>query len=236
VGKAVTFDTGGYTLKPKDGMLGMKYDKCGGTTVLGVMQAVARLKLRVPVVGVIAAAENMISGAAYRPDDIIKTMSGKTVEIVSADAEGRMVLCDALTHVQRTYKPRCIIDLATLTGGVVVALGYLRGGLFCNSESLRDALLRSADRTHERLWPLPMDDDYLDLLKGTDSDLKNSAGRDAHAIQGAVFLKQFVDAKVPWAHLDIAGTAHIDKDQTYCQRGATGFGVRLLIDYLGSLS
>jgi len=232
VGKAITFDTGGYSIKPKDGILGMKYDKCGGTAVLGTMQAVAALQPKVPVVAVIASAENMISGGAYRPDDIITTMSGKTVEIVSADAEGRMVLCDALTYAQQEFKPRAVIDLATLTGGVIIALGKLRAGLFCNHDGLRDALVESGRRTQELLWPLPMDDEYLELLKGTDSDLKNSSSRDAHAIQGAIFLKQFVDAKTAWAHLDIAGVADTDKDQAYCPKGATGFGVRLLADYL----
>jgi leucyl aminopeptidase len=232
VGKAITFDTGGYSIKTKDGILGMKYDKCGGTAVLGIMQAVASLKPNTPVVGVIAAAENMICGGAYRPDDIITTMSGQTVEIVSADAEGRMVLCDALTYVQRKYQPRTIIDLATLTGGVVVALGKHRAGLFCNDDQLRDALLASGDRTHERLWSMPIDDEYLEALKGDDSDLKNSGGREAHAILGAIFLKQFVDAGMPWAHLDIAGVADVDKDQPYCPKGGTGFGVRLLADYV----
>lgn len=235
IGKAITFDTGGYSIKPKDGILGMKYDKCGGTAVIGAMQAVAALKPRVPVVGIIAAAENMIAGNAYRPDDIITTMSGKTVQIVSADAEGRMVLCDALTYAQKNYKPRCMIDLATLTGGVVIALGNSAAGIFANDSQLERDLLAAGARTHERLWPLPMWDEYFDLLKGDDSDFKNSAGREAHAIQGAVFLKQFVDPKIPWAHLDIAGVADIEKDAAYCPKGATGFGVRLLADYIARL-
>ena len=233
VGKAITFDTGGYSIKPRDGIVGMKYDKCGGAAVLGVMRATAWLKPRTPVVGIVAAAENMISGKAYRPDDIIRTMSGKTVEIVSADAEGRLVLCDALTYAQSEYKPRAIIDLATLTGGVLVALGKHRAGLFCNDDRLRSALTASGARTCELLWPMPLDDEYLEALKGTDSDLKNSGGRSAHAILGAMFLKQFIAPKVRWAHLDIAGVADVDKDQPYCPKGATGFGVRLLADYLG---
>jgi len=235
VGKAITFDTGGYSIKPKDGILGMKYDKCGGMAVIGVLQAAAALKLKTPVVGVIAAAENMIAGNAYRPDDIITTLSGKTVQIVSADAEGRMVLCDGITYAQQKYKPRCIIDLATLTGGVVIALGNSAAGIFANDATLEKDLIEAGKRTHERLWPLPMWDEYFDLLKGDDSDFKNSAGREAHAIQGAVFLKQFVDPKIPWAHLDIAGTADVEKDTPYCPKGATGFGVRLLVDYLQDL-
>jgi leucyl aminopeptidase len=235
VGKAITFDTGGYSIKPKDGILGMKYDKCGGMAVIGAMQALAALKVNVPVVGIIAAAENMIAGNAYRPDDIITTMSGKTVQIVSADAEGRMVLCDALTYAQKTYKPRCMIDLATLTGGVVIALGHAAAGVFANDEALERGLIEAGQRTHERLWPLPMWDEYFELLKGDDSDFKNSAGREAHATQGAIFLKQFVDEKAPWAHLDIAGVADIEKDAAYCPKGATGFGVRLLVDYIRNL-
>ena len=235
VGKAVTFDTGGYSLKDKDGIVGMKYDKCGGMAVVGAMRAVAALKPRTPVVGVIAAAENMISGEAYRPNDIITTMSGKTVEIISTDAEGRLVLADALTYAQQTYRPRAIIDLATLTGGVVVALGAVRAGLFANDSKLADALTSAGDRVHERLWRLPLDDDYYDLIKGDDSDLKNSGGRSAHPIIGGMFLKQFVDDRVPWAHLDIAGTATCDKDEPCCPKGATGFGVRLLVNYIERL-
>jgi leucyl aminopeptidase len=199
------------------------------------MQAVAACRPKTPVVGLIAAAENMVSGKAYRPNDILTTMSGKTVEIISADAEGRLVLCDALTYAQRKYSPRCMIDLATLTGGVVVALGRVVAGVFCNDETLQDALIESGRRVHERLWPLPMWDEYFDLIKGDDSDFKNSGGRDAHACIGAVFLKQFVEAKVPWAHLDIAGVADTDKDLAYCPKGATGFGVRLLLDYIQGL-
>ncbi|MCB9849530.1 MAG: leucyl aminopeptidase [Phycisphaerales bacterium] len=235
VGKAITFDTGGYSIKTKDGILGMKYDKCGGMAVLGAMQAVATLKPKVPVVGVIAAAENMIDGAAYRPDDIITTLSGKTVQIVSADAEGRMVLCDALTYAQQKYKPRAMIDLATLTGGVVVSLGSVAAGIFSNDEALQKSLIDAGQRTHERLWPLPLWDEYLDLLAGDDSDIKNSGNREAHAVQGGIFLKQFVSDDVPWAHLDIAGVADIPKDSAYCPKGATGFGVRLLMEYVATL-
>jgi leucyl aminopeptidase len=235
VGKAVTFDSGGYSIKDKNNIVGMKYDKCGGMTVLGVMRAASELEIGVPVVGAVAAAENMISSRAYRPNDIITTMSGKTVEIISTDAEGRMVLADALTWVQQQYKPRAIIDLATLTGGVVVALGKVLAGIFSNEDELRDRLMASGERTFERLWPLPMHDDYFEGLKSDDCDFKNSAGREGHASLAAVFLKQFVDQKIPWAHLDIAGVASIDKAGPYCPPGGTGFGVRLLCDYLERL-
>ncbi len=235
VGKAITFDTGGYSLKDKNGIVGMKYDKCGGMAVIGALKAAAALKVKTPVVGIIAAAENMISGEAYRPNDIVKTMSGKTVEIISTDAEGRMVLADALTYAQKHYKARAVIDLATLTGGVVVALGSTRAGLFSNNDALADRLFASGERAHERLWRLPLDDEYLDLIKGDDSDLKNSGGRHAHPIIGGIFLKQFIEGKTPWAHLDIAGVGDTEKDLPYCPKGATGFGVRLLIDYLAGL-
>jgi len=235
VGKAVTFDTGGYSIKDKTGIVGMKYDKCGGMAVIGAMRALADLKPKAPVIGIVPAAENMIAGNAYRPNDIVTTMSGKTVEIISTDAEGRMILADALTFAQQKCKPRAIIDLATLTGGVVVALGAVRAGIFANDDRLAAALIQSGERVHERLWRLPLDDEYLELIKGDDSDIKNSAGRHAHPIIGGIFLKQFVNKGVPWAHLDIAGTATTDKDLPYCPKGATGFGVRLLVDYIRRL-
>ena len=236
VGKALTFDTGGYSLKDTTNIQGMKYDKCGGITVLATLLAAARLGFDQPIVGIVGAAENMISQAAYRPDDIIVTMSGKTVEIVSTDAEGRLVLADALTYTQQHYKAKAVIDLATLTGGVVVALGRVRAGIMGNDSKLIEALIASGERTSERLWQLPLDDEYLQSTKGDDADLKNSGGREGHAILGGIFLKQFVDDAVPWAHLDIAGLADSPKDLPYCSKGATGFGVRLLLDYLTNLT
>ena len=232
VGKAITFDTGGYSLKPPDSMVGMKYDKCGAMAVIGALHAAAALKLKTPVIGVIAAAENMVSARAYRPNDIIRAMSGTTIEIISTDAEGRLVLADALTYAQREYKPRAMIDLATLTGGARVALGTVCAAAMGNDEALTSALIAAGQRTHERLWPLPLWDDYRELLKSEDADIKNSGGRAASTISGGMFLKEFVDDSVPWAHLDIAAVADIDKDGPYCPKGATGFGVRLLVDYL----
>lgn len=235
VGKAITFDTGGYTIKDKAGMTGMKYDKCGGMAVIAIMQAAAELGLCTPMVGIVAAAENMISAESYRPDDIIKTLSGKTIEIVSADAEGRVVLCDALTYAQQNYQPRAIIDLATLTGGVVVALGKIRAGIMSNNQELVSQLFASGERVNEKIWQLPLDDEYFELIKGDDSDFRNSGARDAHTIIGGIFLKQFISDQIPWAHIDIAGVATTDKDQPYNPKGATGFGVRLILDYLESL-
>ena len=216
-------------------MVGMKYDKCGGLAVLGTVLAASRLKIKTPLVGIITAAENMISGESYRPNDIIKTLSGKTVEIISSDAEGRMVMCDALTYAQQKYQPRALIDLATLTGGVVVALGKVRAGIMTNDDALASALFDSGERVFERLWRLPLDDEYFDLIKGDDSDFKNAGGREAHPIVGGIFLKQFVFPETPWAHLDIAGAATTDKDLPYSPKGATGFGIRLLVDYLEHL-
>ncbi len=236
VGKALTFDTGGYSLKDTTNIQGMKYDKCGGLNVLAALYAAALLKVKVPVIGVIGAAENMISSRAYRPDDIITTLSGKTVEIVSTDAEGRLVLADSLTYAQKNFQPRAIVDLATLTGGVVVALGRIRAGLFSNSEELARQLFDAGEKTGERLWQLPLDDEYLQATKGDDADLKNSGGREGHAILGAIFLKQFIENDTPWAHLDIAGLADSQKDLPYCQKGGTGFGVRLLLEYLETLA
>lgn len=235
VGKAITFDTGGYSIKTTDGIQGMKYDKSGAMTVVGVVKAAADLGLATPVVGVIAAAENMISGESYRPDDILTTLSGKTVEIISTDAEGRLVLADALTYAQKTYKPRAMVDLATLTGGVVTALGRVRAGVMSNNDDLVNALLASGETTFERMWRLPLDDEYDQQIKGDDADIKNSGGREAAPVIGGTFLKQFVDRSVPWAHIDIAAVATTPKDLPYNPKGATGFGVRLLVDYLESL-
>ena len=235
VGKAITFDTGGYSLKDTKGIVGMKFDKSGGMVVLGIMKAVAALNLPIPVIGIVAAAENMISAEAYRPNDIIRSLSGKTIEIISTDAEGRMVLADALTYASTELKPRAIIDLATLTGGVLVALGKVRAGLMPTDEGLAEALSAAGERTDERLWPLPLDDEYFLLIKGNDSDLKNSAGIPlASSIVGGTFLKQFVMNDIPWAHLDIAGTATIKKT-IIGPRKSTGFGVRLILDYLEGL-
>ena len=232
VGKAITFDSGGYSIKDSTNIQGMKYDKIGGIMVMAVLQAAAQLKINTPVIGIITAAENMVSENAYRPDDIITTLSGKTVEIVSTDAEGRLLLADALTYAQQKYQPRAIIDLATLTGGVVTALGHVRAGVMANDDSLFQELFEIGEEVHERLWRLPLDDDYLEATKGDDADLKNSGGRDAHPIMGGIFLKQFVKDSIPWAHIDIAGVADMNKDTFLYPKGATGFGIRLLVEYL----
>ena len=228
VGKAITFDTGGYSIKPSGGLESMKFDKCGGAAVLGIMKAVATLKLPCNLVGLVAAAENAVSRDAYRPGDILKMANGKTVEVISTDAEGRLVLADALWYAQKHCKPTALIDFATLTGGVVTALGKVAAGLMANDDAISAELGESGRRTHERLWRLPLWDDYRELIKGYDSDIRNSSGkRQAHPIVGGMFLKEFVDDGVPWAHIDIAGPATDDSE-----RQATGFGVRLIVDYL----
>lgn len=235
VGKAITFDTGGYSLKNTEGIVGMKYDKSGGVDVLAVMQAAAELKIKTPLVGIISAAENMISGESYRPDDIVTALNGKTVEIVSTDAEGRLVLADAIVLAQREYKPRALIDLATLTGGVLVALGRARAALLSNDDDLANQLYAAGEKTFERLWRLPLDEDFTRAIKGDDADLKNSGGREGHCIIGGAFIQEFIEKGTPWAHLDIAGVANAPKDLPYTPKGPTGFGVRLLVEYLKSL-
>jgi leucyl aminopeptidase len=236
IGKAITYDTGGYSGKSSAGMIGMKYDKAGGMVVVATLVAAARARLNIPLVGVIAIAENMVSDSAYRPDDIIRTMSGKTVEIINTDAEGRLILADALTYTQRFLKPRIIVDVATLTGGVIVALGNVRAGLMSNDEALSVQLLNAGEQTTERLWQLPLDSEYFYLIRGEAGDLKNSGGRDAQAIAAGLFLKQFVSDEIPWAHLDIDGVAKTNKDLPYCSVGSTGFGVRLLFNFLSKLA
>ncbi len=233
VGKAITFDTGGYSIKPAAGLEALKFDKSGGAVVLGVMRAVAALKLRCHVVGLIAAAENAISDRAYRPGDILRMKSGKTVEIISTDAEGRLVLADALAYAQERLRPTVLIDVATLTGGVGIALGRQAAGLMSNSDDLAAELGEAGRRVHERLWRLPLWDDYRELLKSEEADIKNSSGkREASAILGGMFLKEFVRDGVPWAHLDIAAVATEESGKGLLRKGATGFGVRLLVDYL----
>ncbi|MBT3240506.1 MAG: leucyl aminopeptidase family protein [Chloroflexi bacterium] len=236
VGKAITFDTGGYSIKTKTGIVGMKYDKCGGVTVAAILQTVAKLGLDTPVIGLIPAAENMISKEAYRPNDIITSLSGKTIEIISTDAEGRMVMSDTLTYAQREYNPEVLIDIATLTGGVVVALGGVRAGIFGTDQKLIDSLIDAGENVHERLWQMPLDEEYFDLIRGGDSDFKNSGGvTTASSVQGAIFLKQFIKNGTKWAHIDIAGTGTINKSAAYCPKGATGFGMRLITEYIRSL-
>lgn len=230
VGKGITFDSGGISLKPREGMEKMKNDMAGGAAVLGAVTAVARLGLQVNLVGLIPAAENLPGGRAYKPGDLLTAMSGKTVEIVNTDAEGRLVLCDALHYAQR-YRPAALIDIATLTGACVVALGTFATGVMGSDDGLVRALKRAGEASGERLWELPLWEEYGELMRSDIADLKNAAGPAAGTISAGWFLKQFA-GKTRWAHLDIAGTAWEEKGRPYLPKGATGVGVRLLVEYL----
>ena len=229
VGKAVTFDTGGISIKSADKMDEMIFDKCGGMAVLGAMAGIARLNVKRNVVGIIASAENMPSATAYRPGDIVKTYDGTFIEVINTDAEGRMVLADAISYARTACKSRAIIDLATLTGACVVALGDYAAGLWSTSESLQAALLAASEKTGERLWPLPLYDEYTDQIRSDVAALKNAGGRPGGACTAAAFLKAFA-GDTPWAHLDIAPVANITKPRSDLSRGATGFGTRILIE------
>ena len=210
----------------------MKSDMGGAAAVLGAMKTIAMLDLPLHVVGITPCTENMPDAFAYRPADVITASNGKTIEIISTDAEGRMVLADALVYAGQ-YKPTAVIDLATLTGACVVALGHgVAAGLFSTDDDLRDKLMKAGQKAHERLWPLPLWDDYLKSMDSNVADLKNSGGRMGGVGTSAAFLKEFTDYN--WAHLDIAGMAMSEKDNAYIPRGATGFGVRLLVEFLQS--
>ena len=233
VGKGITFDSGGISIKPAEKMEEMKFDMCGAAAVIGIMEAVAKLELPVKVTGIFAATENLPSGSAYKPGEIITMMNGKTVEIVNTDAEGRMILADAL-HYASGLKPDHVIDYATLTGACVVALGSEASGLFSTDDELAQKLIESGERVGERLWRLPAWDEYKDLIRSDWADMKNSGGRWGGAITAAVFLKEFVDCP-SWAHLDIAGTAYAESENAREARGATGAGVRCTVEFLRSL-
>ncbi len=232
IGKTITYDTGGLSLKINNGMVGMKRDKDGGCAVLGAMQAVATLlKPNFPVVGLLVAAENMVSDAAFRPDDVLTYRNGVTVEVTNTDAEGRLVLADALCWACERENPGAIVDLATLTGGVVTALGSTYAGLFCEDDGLRAQLEQASEASGERIWRLPLHQEYRDMLKSPVADIINSnPNRKAHPIQGAAFLSYFVTDNTPWAHIDIAGVHAVDGDNGPFVKGPTGYGVRLLAD------
>ncbi|MCV0400101.1 MAG: leucyl aminopeptidase [Nitrosarchaeum sp.] len=238
VGKAVTFDTGGISLKPGEKMDEMKFDKCGGCTVLGIMKAVSELKLPINVVGIVPSVENMPGGESYRPGDIIKLYSGKTAEILNTDAEGRLILADALSFGEKHYSPKAIIDFATLTGACIVALGTNVAGMVSSNDKLKQQMLESSKNTTEEIWELPLNDDYMDMIKSDVADMKNvGIGRAAGTITAAAFLRNAIK-DTPWVHMDIAGVAWTQvatKDKPYNPKGATGFGVRLILDYLQNI-
>jgi leucyl aminopeptidase len=227
VGKGVTFDTGGISIKPAEGMEKMKYDMAGGGAMLGAMRALARLKPTIAVSAYIPCVENMPGSRAQRPGDIVTAMSGKTIEVINTDAEGRLILADAITYARRQGCTH-LVDAATLTGAIVVALGHHRVGLFANDDGMRDRVLRAAETEGERMWPMPLDEDYKDYLKSAFADLPNVGGRWGGAVTAAMFLKEFAE-NTPWVHLDIAGTAWLDDGKPFLAKGASGIPVRTLV-------
>ena len=234
VGKAVTFDAGGISIKPSEKMDEMKFDKCGGCTVLAIMRAVASMKLALNVVGIVPSVENMPSATSYRPGDIIKMYSGKTVEVLNTDAEGRMILADALAYGIATYSPKVVIDRATLTGAAIIALGSNVAVIVGTNKQLTDRLRKLSDKTGEKMWELPLYDEYHEQIKSPYADIRNIGGRPAGAITAAAFLSNFING-VPWVHIDIAGTAWTQDgtyERSYNPTGAPGFGVRTLVKLL----
>jgi len=230
VGKGITFDSGGISIKAAAKMEDMKYDMGGAAAVIGAMRAIAQLKPKARVIGLIPAAENMPSGRAVKPGDVVRSLSGKTIEVVNTDAEGRLVLCDAITYaISRGAK--VIVDAATLTGAVVIALGETRAALMGTDQSLIDQLIRAGEQCGERVWQLPFDDDYGEMIRSEIADVKNVGNRTAGSITGGWFLKHFA-GDVPWVHIDIAGTAWTEEEKPYIARGATGFGVRLMANFV----
>lgn len=232
VGKGITFDSGGISLKPSQKMGEMKMDMSGAAAVVSTIEAVSKLRLPLRIIGLIPLAENMPSGSSLKPGDIITISNGLTVEIDNTDAEGRLILADALTYATK-YKPKLIIDLATLTGACVVALGHIVAGIMGNEKKYIDELKLSGNITNERVWELPLYDEYDELIKSDVADLKNVGGRWAGAITAGMFLKHFID-NFPWVHIDIAGPAIIENETDYIPKGGSGFGVRLLVDFLNN--
>jgi len=228
VGKGVTFDTGGISIKPADGMVKMKYDMSGGAAVIGAMRALAQLKPPIPVTALIPAVENMPGSRAQRPGDIVTSLSGKTIEVINTDAEGRLILADALTYAKRLGCTH-LVDAATLTGAVVVALGHINIGAFSNNDELAERVLDAARTAGEKMWRLPLDEDYKELLKSPFADLANVGGRPGGAITAAWFLREFAD-ETPWVHLDIAGTAWLDDAKPYASKGPSGVPVRTFVN------
>ncbi len=235
VGKGMTFDSGGYSIKPATSMEDMKDDMAGAAIVLGVMEAVGQMKPQQRIIGLIPSAENMIAGNAMRPGDIISARNGLTIEVLNTDAEGRLILADALSYATE-LKPRAIVDYATLTGAIRVALGTEGAGLFSNDDALAEGIAKAGEHSGDKVWRFPLWDEYKDYMKGTISDLKNiGPERAAGSIAAAIFLEKFVGAGIPWAHLDVAAVSLIREDKPLCARGATGFGVRLTLDWLQNL-
>ena len=233
IGKAITFDSGGISLKPSEGMEKMKYDMAGGAAVLGVMKAVSVLQLPIHIIGILPATENLPGGSATKPGDVVKSLSGKTIEIINTDAEGRLVVADALAYAKR-LKPKAIIDIATLTGACLVAFGNEAIAMMGNDRKLLDAMKKSGENTFERVWEMPLFEEYKEYLTSDIADIKNIGGRNGGLVTAAYFLYEFV-GDTPWVHLDIAGTAWTEKDKPYMPKGASGIGTRLIFDIIKGL-
>jgi leucyl aminopeptidase len=230
IGKGVTFDTGGISIKPAQNMEDMKYDMSGAAAVLGTFEALGLLKPKVHLVGLIPSTENMPSGTAVKPGDVVTSHLGKTIEIINTDAEGRLILCDALSYARR-YQPAAVIDIATLTGAIVVALGHTAAGVMGSDDKLVEEVRAAGEKAGERVWPMPLWEDYRELMKSDIADVKNSGGRPAGSISAGWFLREFVDG-FPWAHLDIAGTAYTEREEPTRVKGPTGMGVRLFTEFV----
>jgi leucyl aminopeptidase len=229
-GKGITFDTGGISLKSRDKMEAMKQDMAGAAAVLGAFEIIGRMQLRKHVIGVLPCTENMPGGRAYKPGDVIRSYSGQTIEVISTDAEGRMVLCDVLAYAADRFGPSAMVDIATLTGACIIALGNLAAAVLGNREDYVNSIREIGGTVGEKFWPLPLWDPYFEAIKSDVADVKNVGDRSAGTIIGGIFLKQFVPGEIPWVHLDIAGTAWTEKDTGATPRGATGFGVRTLFE------
>jgi leucyl aminopeptidase len=230
VGKGITFDTGGISIKPADGMEKMKYDMAGGATMIGVMRAIAMLKPKIKVIAIVCATENMPSGKAQKPGDVQIAMSGKSIEIINTDAEGRLVLADGLFYARQLGCTH-LVDAATLTGAVVVALGYANAGIFANDDQMYDRFSKALAKAGEKMWRLPLDDEYKEIIKSNIADIVNSGGRWGGAITAAMFLKEFAE-DTPWIHLDIAGTAWTEDAKPWIAKGPSGIAVRSLIEFV----
>jgi leucyl aminopeptidase len=234
VGKGITFDTGGISIKPADGMEKMKYDMAGGATMIGTMRAIAQLKPKVKVIGIVCATENMPSGKAQKPGDVQIAMSGKSIEIINTDAEGRLVLADGLYYARQLGCTH-LVDAATLTGAVVVALGHLNAGVWANDDAIYERFHRANEEAGEKMWRLPLDDEYKDQIRSSIADIMNTGGRWGGAINAAMFLKEFAE-DIPWIHLDIAGTAWVEDQKPWIAKGPSGIALRSLVEFVKSFA
>lgn len=234
VGKSITFDSGGISLKPADGMEKMKYDMSGGASVLAIIKAASELELPVNIVGLLPAAENLPGGSASKPGDIVRSITGKTIEIINTDAEGRLALADAIGYAIKYYNPKALVDIATLTGSCSIALGNEAIAMMGNNSELMEKLKRASEETGERVWQMPLYDEYREYIKSDVADIKNSGGKNGSLVTAGYFLKEFV-GDIPWVHLDIAGTAWNEKEKPYQPKGATAISVRLILNFLKEL-